>query len=322
MPEGSTAADALHNSIDLARQCERLGYHRYWVAEHHNTVALAGSAPEILIGHIAAATETMRVGSGGVMLSHYSSYKVAEQFRMLHALHPDRIDLGIGRAPGSDQVTAAALAKGPGSLGIEHYPAQIRELNEFLTDTVDPNSPFGGVSATPASSGTPQLWVLASSADSASFAAHFGLPLGWADFITMADGPAIVDAYRNQYRSSDQWPEPLVLVGASAICAETDDEADRLSSSVRLWRTRALRGGIPSVEKALAAESTPDPLAFVAPNRRPMIVGGPDTVRAGIDALAHEYDADEMMLVTIVHDHAARVRSYALIAEAYGLTGS
>jgi len=160
---GSSASEALANSVHLAQRCEAFGYHRYWVAEHHSSNALAGSAPEILVGQIAGATTTIRVGSGGVMLSHYSAYKVAEQWRMLHAFFPDRIDLGLGRAPGSDQTTAAALAKGPGALSSEHYPAQVTELAAFLRDEPNPAGPFRDVRATPITEGHPELFLLGSS---------------------------------------------------------------------------------------------------------------------------------------------------------------
>ena len=189
---GSTPADTLANSIDLAQKCESFGYHRYWVAEHHNTPALAGSAPEIVVGRLAAATERMRIGSGGVMLTHYSAFKVAEQFRMLHTFFPGRIDLGLGRAPGSDHTTAAALAKGPGALSAEHYPAQVSELVSFLRDSPNPAGPFRDVRATPVVDGAPPVWLLGSSEGSAGIAAHLGLPLVWARGSAQTTGSLLV----------------------------------------------------------------------------------------------------------------------------------
>ena len=314
VPEGSTHGDALHNTIDLARRCESFGYHRYWVAEHHNTGGLAGSAPEVLIGHIAAATSTIRVGSGGVMLSHYAPYKVAETFRMLGSLHPDRIDLGVGRAPGSDQATMVALAADHQPVSIDKYPAMLVELDGFLRDDLGPESPFRGrVQATPAPPTPPALWLLASSPGSATFAAHFGLPLAFADFIAHTDGVPIVDAYRANYQPSPAHPEPQVLIAASVICADSHDEAEELAAGVKLWRQRGLQGPIPSPDSV--RDHVPGPLA-VQPSRKPMIQGDPATVAANVRAMADRYDADEFMAVTICWDHEARVRSYELLAEA------
>lgn len=319
LPAGFNASAALRNSVDLAQKAETFGYHRYWVAEHHNSTGLAGAAPEILIGQIASKTSSIRVGSGGVMLSHYSPYKVAETFRTLATLHPNRIDLGVGRAPGSDQVTMYALAAGETPVPVDEYPNQLRDLDGWLHDDLAETSPFAGrVRALPASDApAPELWVLASSAGSASFAAHFGLPLSFADFIAVGNGPAICDAYRRQYQPSERNPEPRVNVGVGAICAATDEEAERLASSVRLWRNRGLSGPIPSLDEVDAA--SPNPLSIDAA-RKPMVVGSPATVRCGLDELAERYDAEELVVVTITWDHEARVQSYRLIAEEYGLT--
>jgi luciferase family oxidoreductase group 1 len=322
IPAGSDAADAFANTIDLARHADRLGYHRFWVAEHHNSDGLAGSAPEVLIGQIAVATDRIRVGSGGVMLSHYAPYKVAETFRTLGALFDGRIDLGIGRAPGSDQVTMYALATNRQPVPVDAYPAMVQELIGFLDDDLDPENPFRGrVRAVPGSAATsPPVWMLASSPGSAGFAAHFGRPLSYAHFFGAGDGVAIVDSYRRNYTPSAAHPEPEVSIAVGVICADTDDEARALARSVEAWRAGGLRGPIPSPDDL----PTADPLA-VRPGpsgRPPMVVGSPATVRAGIEALADEYNADEVLVVTIVWDHAARVRSYELIAEEFGLSRS
>lgn len=316
IPAGSTVGDALRNSVDLAQRTEAMGYHRYWVAEHHNSTGLAGAAPEILIGQIASATNTIRVGSGGVMLSHYSSLKVAETFKTLAALHPGRIDVGVGRAPGSDQVTMYALAAGSEPQSVDAYPNQLRDLDGWLHDELSPDSPFAGrVRALPASEAeAPELWVLASSAGSASFAAHFGLPLSFADFIAVGDGHRICEAYREQYQPSQRHPEPRISVGASAICAETNEEAERLAGSVRLWRQQGLSGPIPTLEDV--ANIDPNPLS-VRPGRKPMIVGDPQTCREQLRELATSYGAEELIVVSIVWDHEARVRSYQLIMDAF-----
>lgn len=315
---GFTAADALANTVDLARHCDSLGYSRYWVAEHHNSDGLAGSAPEILIGQIAAVTEHMRVGSGGVMLSHYSPYKVAETFRVLSALFPGRIDLGIGRAPGSDPITMYALAPNRQPTPVDAYPAMVEELLGFLENDLPTDNPFAGkVRALPASTtAPPPVWMLSSSPGSAGFAAHFGLPLGYAHFFGMGDGVAIVDSYRRSYQPSAAYPEPIVNIAAGVICAETDEEAQRLASSVHVWRQRGLSGPIPTV--AESEWQVQDPLS-VAPGRKPMAIGSPETVRNQLEALAAEYQTDEVLAVTIVWDHKARVRSYELLAEAFEL---
>lgn len=312
VPAGRSPADALRNSIDLARRCESFGYHRYWVAEHHNTGGLAGSAPEILIAHIAEATDRIRVGSGGVMMPHYAPYKVAESFRVLASLHPDRIDLGVGRAPGSDQVTMVALAADHQPISVEKYPAMIAELDGFLHDDLPDGNPFKGrVTATPVPEHAPRLWLLASSPDSAAYAAHFGLPLAFADFISQSDGAAIADRYRANYRPSKRNPEPEILVAASVICADTHDEAETLAAGVKLWRQRGLQGPIPSPEQV--RDALPGALT-VQPSRKPMIQGDPAAVAADVQAMADRYGADEFMAVTITWDHAARVRSYELLA--------
>ncbi len=313
VPSGSSGGDALRNSVDLARRCEGFGYHRYWVAEHHNTGGLAGSAPEILIAHIAEATSRIRVGSGGVMMPHYAPYKVAESFRVLASLHPGRIDLGVGRAPGSDQIAMIALAADHQPISIEKYPAMIAELDGFLHDDLPATSPFRGrVTATPAPPEAPQLWLLASSPDSASYAAHFGLPLAFADFISQSDGAAIADRYRAHYQPSERHPEPEILVAASVICADTHEEAEALAAGVKLWRQRGLQGPIPSPQEV--RDAAPGPLA-VQPSRKPMIQGNPTTVATNVRAMADRYGADEFMAVTITWDHDARARSYELLAD-------
>lgn len=315
--DGSSATDALANTIDLARECERLGYHRYWVAEHHSSLSLAGSAPEILIGAIAAATDSIRVGSGGVMLTHYSAYKVAEQFRMLHALHPGRIDLGLGRAPGSDQTTAAALAKGPGALSAEHYPAQVLELASFLGDQPDPSGPFRDVRATPITADAPPLWLLASSPGSAGIAAHLGLPLVWANFIARIDGRDTVAAYRDSYQPSEAWPEPVVMIATHAICADTASEAELLATSVQQWRASGLQGGIP--RPGAPVGDVTNPLRVLPGPTKPLLNGTADHVATELETLAAGYGAEEVFVITITHDHDARVHSYELLAEQFGL---
>ncbi len=322
VPAGSTASDAFANTVDLAQHCERFGYHRYWVSEHHNSDGLAGAAPELLVGRIAAATETITVGSGGVMLSHYSPYKVAESFLTLDAMFPGRIELGVGRAPGSDPLTMYALAASESLRPVEQYPSMVRELMGFLDGDLPDDSPFRGrVRAVPTAAGeSPPVWLLSSSPDSASFAAHFGLPLAWAHFFSPANGPSIVEAYRRQYRPSERYPEPIVAIAAGVVCADTQEAAAEAASSVQLWRARGLAGPIPSLDDVRNA--APNPLAVEAVTghgRKPMAIGTPDRVLSDLEDLGAEHGTDDVFVVTITWDHQTRVRSYELVAEAAGL---
>ncbi len=325
VPSGSTATDAFENTVDLAQHCERLGYHRYWVSEHHNSDGLAGAAPELLVGRIAAATDSIMVGSGGVMLSHYSPYKVAESFLTLDAMFPGRIELGIGRAPGSDPITMYALADSDTLRPVDRYPNMVRDLLGFLDGDLPEDSPYRGrVRAVPTATGEPPpVWLLSSSPDSASFAAHFGLPLAWAHFFSPANGPEIVEAYKRQYEPSERFPEPIVAIAAGVICADTEAEAAEAASSVQLWRARGLAGPIPSLDDV--ANAAPNPLAIQSVNgngRKPMAIGTPDMVLSELEELGAQHGTDDIFVVTITWDHAARVRSYELVARAAGLSGA
>ncbi len=320
--QGVTPRDALLETIELAKHCEALGYRRYWLAEHHATPALAGSAPEIMIARIAAETSRIRVGSGGVMLSHYSSLKVAEQFRVLETLYPGRIDLGIGRAPGSDQLTAAALAHGPGALGIEYFPNQIADLIGYLEHTIPGDHPFSGIHLMPDGESLPEIWILGSSDQSAIFAAYFGRAFSFAHFITDEGGPQIVAAYKAQFRPSEKLSLPQASIGVFVICAESGERARYLAASRDLSRLRQRQGHpmpFPPPEDALAYPYTEIERRFVEHSRRRQIVGTPDTVKPQLEALAEAYGVDEIVVLTITHDFAARKRSYALLAEAFGL---
>jgi luciferase family oxidoreductase group 1 len=320
--EGGSGAQALRNSLDLARLADGLGYHRYWVAEHHATPMLACAAPEVLIGPIAAATSRLRVGSGGVMLPHYSPLKVAESFSLLSGLYPERIDLGIGRAPGTDQRTAVALQRDRRQLSPDDFPSQLAELLAYLADALPEDHPFASLAAfLPGLPHHPEPWLLGSSPQSGIWAAEVGLPYCFADFINPAGAP-FAARYRDEFQPSLWSAEPRVIVAASAICAKTDAEAERVAASYRMVGTLFFRGKfipVPPIEKALRffAEEGGPPAA----TGRRLIVGSPATVRAGLEALAEEYGAEEVMIVTITHEHAARRRSYELIAEAFGLAG-
>ena len=314
--EGSTPAAALHNSVDLARHAERLGYARYWVAEHHGTPALACASPEALIGPIAASTKTIRVGSGGVMLPHYSPLKVAETFSMLAGLFPNRIDLGVGRAAGTDPVTTFALQRDRRQAGPDDFPAQLFELVSYLNDEMPADHPFARLSALPGRPEVPDLWLLGSSAQSGLWAAELGLPYAFADFIN-PNGAEIAATYRARFEPSPRLAAPRTTVAVWALAAETDEEARRLAASAKMMFTLFFRGQlipIPPVEKALRFLDEQPPSDVPPALRRRTIVGTPDKVRAGIEAVANEYGAEEVMVVTITFDHEARKRSYELIA--------
>jgi luciferase family oxidoreductase group 1 len=320
---GGTAAGAIQETLELAQICERLGYHRYWLAEHHSSRGLAGTSPEVLIGQVAARTSRIRVGSGGVMLSHYSALKVAEQFRVLETLFPGRIDLGIGRAPGSDQRTAWALTNG-GGRDIEQFPQQIADVVAWLHDRLPEQHPFRGVRAMPAGPGAPEVWLLGSSDASALYAADQGLAFSFAHFINADGGPEITRLYRERFCPSPELAVPLASAAIWAVCADTDEEARRLArcrelSLLRLYTGRY--GPFPSVEEAETFPYTPRDLAIIEHARGRTLAGTPDVVREEMEAMARVYGVDELVVVTITHDFKARVRSYELLADAFGIRG-
>jgi luciferase family oxidoreductase group 1 len=316
---GSDAAQALRNTLDLARAADALGYHRYWLAEHHASRSLAGVAPEALIGPVALATSRIRVGSGGIMLPHYSPFKVAEMFALLAALAPRRIDLGLGRAPGSDQRTAFALQRDRAHAQANDFPELLDELIGYLEASLPADHIFAPLQALlPTGGGTPQLWMLGSSPESAYWAAERGLPYCFADFIN-SDGAYLARAYRQNFRPSARLPEPYVMAATWTIAAPTADEAERLAAPARMMFAHLIAGTpipVPAVEEAIAwLEANPQP------NRRSRrtVLGTPLRVRKGLDDVAAEYGADELMLVNILPDHAARRRSYELLAAEYRL---
>ena len=323
IPEGQTPAQALHNTVDLGRHAERLGYERYWLAEHHATPALACAAPEVLIGAVAQATEQIRVGSGGVMLPHYSPLKVAELFSTLAGLHPERIDLGLGRAPGTDPMTMLALQRDRRQGSPDDFPEQLVELLALLEDRVPADHPFSRLAGTlPGLPERPEPWLLGSSPQSAIWAAELGLPYAVADFINPG-GASLAADYRSRFLDSERLPAPRVIACTIAICADSDEEAERIASSGRMMFSLLRMGqliAIPPPEKALAYLATRERPAGGTGGRR-AIVGSPGTVRAGLEEVAQEYATDELMLLTITYEHEARRRSYELIAEEFGLRG-
>src|SRR5262245_27761338 len=321
---GMTVGDALRNTVDLARLADELGCTRYWVAEHHGTVMLAGTSPEILIGPIAAATTRLRVGSGGVMLPHYSPLKVVETFSLLSALYPDRIDLAVGRAAGTDPLTAYALQRDRRAAAPDDFPEQLMELLCYVRDGFPAGHRFARLRpADPASRSGPRPWLLGSSPQSGIWAAELGLPYAFADF-SYPGGAVVARQYRESFTPSGPLSKPHVIVAAWALCAETDEEAHRLTASSRMAFAHFLAGTpipVPPVDTALDFLARhPEGLAAVTKRRR-AIIGTPDLVRDQLTALAAEYTADEIMVVTITYDHQARRRSYELLAKAFARAG-
>jgi luciferase family oxidoreductase group 1 len=321
--EGSSGSQALRNTIDLARLADKLGYHRYWVAEHHGGPSLAGPSPEVLIGPIASATERLRVGSGGVMLPHYSPLKVAQSFSVLAGLYPGRIDLGIGRAAGTDPMTTFALQRDRRQAAPDDFPAQLAELLAYLDDAFPDGHALGRYVATlPGRPEVPEPWLLGSSAQSAIWAGELGLPYAFADFIN-PEGAGIATLYRERFAPSHRLDAPRTAVAVWALCADTEEEATRLAASSRMTFTLLRQGRlipIPRPDKALrflAAQGDRAP----GPRRR-AVVGTPDAVRAGLVDVAAQYGAEEVIVVTITYDHEARRRSYELIADAFALAGA
>jgi len=322
---GSTPAEALGNSIELARLADRLGYERYWIAEHHAITALASPAPEILMTRVAAETTGIRVGSGGVMLPHYSPLKVAETFRMLHALYPGRIDLGVGRAPGGTPLDTFALQRYRGQqLSSDDFPQQLLELLAFLNRDFPAKHPFSRLTVSPEMPGCPEVWLLGSSLWSAATAARFGLRYAFAHFIDSNATRSALEHYFSHFEASKELSAPHAMVSPGVICADTEAEAQRLLTSARLFRRRIRQGDvrpIPTPEDAIAElgpSSGPPPNELGEWPR--YFAGTPDKVRDQLIDMASVLHVDELMIVTVVHDHRARMRSYQLLAEAFNLT--
>jgi luciferase family oxidoreductase group 1 len=317
---GETAA--LRETLDLARRCDELGYHRFWLAEHHGGAMVSSSAPEIMIAAVAGATERMRIGAGGIMLPNHNPFHVAEQFKVLEALHPGRIDLGIGRAPGTDQLTALALRRSREALDPD-LPELLSELLAFAGARPWPEGhPFARVHAAPGDAPLPPVFLLGSSDYSAWLAASAGIAFAFAGQINPAGAVEVLRLYRSSFEPSPELREPLSILCHNAICAPTDEEARRLAAPARV-AFRRLRAGrptpLPTVPDAVAEDRPPRAPAEGIEGLR-MIVGAPPTVREILDELAGRSGADELMLMASTHDAADRVRSYELLAEAFELS--
>jgi len=315
--EGQTAEEALKQTVQLAQFVEKLGYERFWVSEHHDTTGLAGSSPEVLISYIAAKTKTIRVGSGGVMLPHYSPYKVAENFKVLAGLVPNRVDLGIGRAPGGMPRATIAL-QGGRNRNVDQYPEQVEELLAYLNDDLDKDHMLYGLKATPIVEAIPEVWLLGSSPSSAQLAANLGLPYTFALFINGEGGEYYMNMYLRHFKPSKYLKKPKNMTAVFAICAETDEEAEKIASSIDLSFLLLEQGipslGTPSPEKAAQYEYSPYELARIQENRKRMIIGNPKKVKEEIIQLCERYETDEIMLATITYDFNDKLKSFELIA--------
>jgi luciferase family oxidoreductase group 1 len=319
VPEGSTPAQALANSIDLAKHVERLGYHRFWMSEHHAMDLLACTAPEVLLARIGAETERIRIGSGGIMLPHYSAYKVAEVFRTLHALYPGRVDLGIGRAPGGGPVEAHALRRERRQRPVDDFPEQIAELLSFLNGDFSAEHPFSQLTVSPQMPGGPEVWLLGSSMWSAEAAAQFGLPYAFAHFFSPVHTRAAIEHYSESFRPSRYRAEARKSVAIGVLCADTEEEAELLMASPRLLMRRIRTGDrrpVPRPEEAQRELRAMGPVLMEEGEWPRYFYGTPERVHELLARFASALDLDEIVAVTIVHDHQARLRSYELLAKA------
>ena len=321
--KGRPEGEAIRETLELARLCDSLGYHRYWVSEHHNSGSIVGTAPEVLMAAIAATTTGIRVGSAGVMLPHYSALKVAEQFRVLEGIAPGRIDLGVGRAPGSDRITALAL--NPDERASENFPRQVLDLMHWVAgEPLEEDHPFGRIIAHPRGATMPEIWILGSSDYGAQLAAHFGLPYAYAYFFS--DGRGVEEAlrlYRENYRPSARYPRPLATICIWALAADTEDEARHLLKSREYWRVgfeKGIRQPLVSPEEASRYDYTPADLERIDALRRKAFVGTGEQVAQRLRDEARRLALDELVVVTWTFDPVARQRSYKLLAKAFALT--
>ena len=315
---GATARDALQEAVDLARHTEQLGYHRYWFAEHHGMASIASSAPEILIEHIASATTRLRVGSGGIMLPNHSPLRVAEAFHTLAALHPGRIDLGLGRAPGTDPATSRALRPFDG----EQFPDLLRELLALSRRTFPADHPFGSVRVVPSDVPLPPIWVLGSSGAMAAFAGSLGVGYSFARHFSPNPPQPAIRAYRQGFVPSEQFPTPQVILGVSVICAPSEEEAEYHAASTDLAWVRLHRrefAPLPSPEEALAYQYSPQERVIVEANRQRHFIGTPFKVASTIRNLVKDTAADEIMVTSMMYGRDARFRAYELLAREWGL---
>ncbi|WP_158945412.1 LLM class flavin-dependent oxidoreductase [Granulicella sp. S190] len=322
VPAGSTPGQALANSIELAKLVDRLGYRRFWMSEHHAMDTLACTAPEVMLARIGAETKRIRIGSGGIMLPHYTSLKVAECFRMLHALYPGRVDLGIGRAPGGGPIEALALKRERKTRMQDDFPEQVGELLAFLGHSFPEGHPFAGIRVSPEMPGAPDVWMLGSSMWSSAAAVEFGLPYSFAHFFSPVNTRAAIETYRRGFTESLYRKTPEATVAVGVICAETQEEAEFLSSSVRLLQRRIRQGDrrpISSPDDAVRELRLLGDMPMEEGEWPRYFVGTPKKVGSDLRAMAGELEIEELIVNTIVWDQSKRLRSYELLAKEFDL---
>lgn len=315
---GSTPAEALKETLELARQVEKLGYYRYWFAEHHGMGGIVSTSPALLVGQVAAQTSRIRVGSGGVMLPNHSPLVIAEQFGILESLFPGRIDLGLGRAPGSDRLTARALRRNETGFPDDEFPKQLAELFGFFRGDFPTSHPFSRIEAVPARGNEPPVWLLGSSGYSAALAGHLGLPFAFAHHFSQENTLPALAIYRERFRPSDKLSEPHTLIAAIVVVADTDAEAERLAMPTALAFLQLRQGDYgpyPTLEDADQAVLTADDRRFVRDWFEKNVIGSPATVKAKLERLLEATRADELMVLCTVPEPRARVRSYELLKE-------
>ncbi|MBN8210222.1 LLM class flavin-dependent oxidoreductase [Bacillus sp. NTK071] len=319
IPKGTNSYTALEQTRELALLAEQLGYHRYWFAEHHSTKGLASTAPEIMMAHIAASTSRIKVGSGGVLLPQYSPFKVAENFRQLEALHPNRIDLGVGRSPGGTAKTRLALTDGINK-SLNEFPRQLRELSHYLTDSLPRGHAYNGIKAAPSTETPPALWLLGMGENSAEQAGELGIGYVFGHFIKPTRGKNTLNTYYEKFQSTYYHPNPQAIIAIFVICGETDDHAEELALSQDLWLLRVEKGldsRVPSVEEAKNHSYTKTDLERIRNNRRRMVIGSQRTVKQQLDELSMRYQTKEFLVLTNVHSFEERRKSYERLASIY-----
>jgi len=322
----SPESSGLFTTIELAKQCDQSGYHRYWVAEHHDTPGYASPCPEMMVSNVAHATRRIRVGSGGVMLPHYSAFKVAETFKMLEAFHPGRIDLGVGRAPGGNPVSSEAISAPRQTIPAQYYPQQTRDLIGFLHNNLPPEHPYHNATVVPRDVGAPGVWMLGSSDGSAEVAGELGAGFVLALFIGTHDRPPeIIARYKNAFKSNDNFDSPRAMVAVAAICADTAEEARWLASSHTYWKVQAFRHGLrdplfpPEVVMDKIKQLSPSDQAYYQETMNTMILGTPAQCQEKLETVANTYDVEEVMIVNVTHSFKPRLNSYKKLAEQCGL---
>ncbi|WP_371069161.1 LLM class flavin-dependent oxidoreductase [Sediminibacillus sp. JSM 1682029] len=318
---GESPARALQHTIRLAQETESLGYTRYWVAEHHSTSGLASTSPEVLIGQIAAKTDTIRVGSGGVLLPQYSPLHVAENFKTLEAFYPGRIDIGLGRSPGGNQTTRLALTDGQ-QKSLSSFPRQTSDLLGFLHNSLPAEHPYKTVKAGPRIDSAPDMWILGLSERGAKNAANLGVGFTYGHFINPENGKSAIKTYRERFKSSTWQHEPNVNVCVFVVCADTESKAEELAISQDAWLLNVGKGRdtkVPSIEEVKNKSFSKEDQETIRKNRKRAVIGDQQQVKRQLEKLADEYQTDELMIITNIHDFQAKLHSYKLLADAFSL---